>query len=221
MQQNWQTIIAVFLFAFAAIEFVIYKGFGKKAFLLAFVHWFTKLFHASRDIKEMLEGQNLAVTKQNELIFAALVKLEAIENEVRFNGGKYKLVDAIKDILYNQGLYASEREAALYIDAQPIFKTDINGGVTFVNAAWLEMVGCEDADQVMGMSYLIAVPDGDKDFVEKTSERFAKSPAPYHGDFIYKHIKTGELIKTNVRTQLIRDNNGKFVGTLGTVKILN
>ena len=221
MAQHWQSFIAISGFVFLVVEFIIYKGFGKKAFLLAFVHWLTKIFNANKEIQSMLVKQNEAVVKQNDLIYTALVKLESIENEVRFNGGKYKLVDAVKDILYNQSVYSSEREAALYIDPQPMFKTDNKGGVTFVNAAWLEMIGCDDENEVMGYSYLIAVPEESRDLVEKTSERFVRSPAPFHGDFTYKHLKTGELIKTNVRTQLIRDGKGTFVGTLGNVKILN
>ena len=213
--------MAVSAFIFVVLEFIIYKGFGKKAFLLAFVHWLSRIFRSNKVIQTMLIKQNEEIAMQRELIYSILVKMESVENEVKFNGGKYRLKDAVKDILYNQGVYSSEREASLYIDPQPIFKTNEVGKVTFVNAAWLEMVGCTDEEEMLGMGWMAAVPEESRDLAEKTSERFKNSPSPFHGGFVYKHLKTGVLIKTNVRTQLIRDGNGKFIGTLGTVQVLS
>lgn len=221
MATNWQNGIAIAAFVYLTVEFILIKGFGKKAFMLSALKWLAGMLASNREIKTLFQKQGEAMTGQQELIYSVLVKLESIENEVRFNGGKYKLVDAVKDILNNQAVQSSEREAAMYIDPQPMFKTDTAGRVTFVNAAWLDMVGCTDEEEVMGFGFLIVVPEENRDLVEKTAERFAKSPAPFHGRFVYKNLQTGKLVQTNVRTQLIRDQKNNFVGTLGTVTILN
>ena len=221
MVRDWQTSILILSFIYLTVEFILVKGFGKKAFLLSFFYWLRKLFIANIEIKTMLENQNKEVYAQKELMYSILVKLEKVENEVTFNGGKITLVDGLKEVLYNQAIYSSEREAAMYIDPQPMFKTDLSGRLIFVNAAWLDMIGCGDEEEVMGFGYLVAVPDENKDLVEKTSRRFSESPAPFHGDFTYQHLKTKQLIYTNVRTQLIKDGKGNFIGTIGTVKILN
>ena len=228
IQQHWTTFIGAMAFFYLTIEFVLIKGLGRKAFLLSFFYWIRKMVTSNREIKEMLQKKQEANIKRDEFMYgmAASIerierKIEKVQNEVTFNGGKITLVDGLKEVLNNQAIYSSEREAALYIDPQPTFKTDAAGRVTFVNKAYLDMVGCEDAEQLMGYSYLVVIPDENKDLVEKTAKRFAESPAPFHGDFTYQHLKTKEYIYTNVQTQLIKDVNRKFVGTLGIVTVIN
>lgn len=217
--KDWQQTISVLAFVYLTLEFIIYKGFGRKAFLLTFAKWCWSVLNSYSNIMRALEAQNKEQLATSALIYTICQKVERIDHETAFNSGS-SMKDAVIKMADNLAVYMSEREAELYIDPKPIFKTDKTGALVFVNAAWLELVGCNDEDEVIGFGYMVAIPENDKDMVEKQNVRFSKSPAPFHGEFTYQHMKSKEPIKTIMRTQLIKNRNNEYIGAIGTVKPL-
>ena len=69
-------------------------------------------------------------------------EVKNVKTEVQFNGGKYKLRDAVADIkqttetiLNNQAFTNEKQKAMMYIDSNPIFISNRDNDVIFVNAA--------------------------------------------------------------------------------------
>lgn len=210
---TWQSIVTALTILVLFFDFVI-KSTGKESPIISAFKWVKEKFKRKEDIRE--------------LMWKSLVKLEAIENEVKFNGGKYKLVDAVKDLQYSTGqiintlaIQSSEREADMYVANIPMYKTEGASNVTFVNAAWCEMVGCTDYNRMLGHGWKQAVMPFELERYDDFEKLFTHDLVPFYGEYSFRHLVTKQEIKTMVRTQVIKDGNNKPIGTMGTITILS
>ena len=177
--------------------------------------------------RNQLRQTQIRLQENNDLSYKILVKLESVENEVKFNGGKYKLVDAVKElksstdkIVNTLAIQASEREADMYVDPIPKYKTEGANKITFVNAAWCEMVGCTDYNRMLGHGWKQAVMPSELERMPEFQDQFEVELVPYYGEYSFRHLVTKKEIKTMVRTQVIKDKDGNAIGTMGTITIL-
>lgn len=202
------TIIAVITLIIVFSAFIS-KALAREYFLNDLYKYLKRSLTRSSRIEKSLE-------KNAELMLAMSTDINMLKHEIIFNGGKYRLKDAVGDILKAQSIYTSERISTLYIDDSPIYKTDCFANVTFVNAAWLDMVGCTNANEMMGKGYYRAIPKNQLEDIIHEQENIKGGPLPYFGKFIFQHLVTKQLIETTVRSQVINDNVGP-VGVIGTI----
>lgn len=128
-----------------------------------------------------------------------------------------KLISNIEKIDYLSG----KVDGSLYINPHPIFISNEKNEVTFVNAAWLEMTEMTDAKQALGMGWMSAIPDEDKERMEEIVDRYTKYPSEFKGIVTFKGLVTGKIVKANCRTNLIRDEENNIIMTFGLLQILH
>jgi PAS domain S-box-containing protein len=167
--------------------------------------------------------KKLESIESNQKIFSDEIK--KIKSEVQFNGGKYKLRDAVEDIKdltelisYNQAIISEKQRSMMYIDSNPIYIADKEGNWNFVNASLLEMLGYHDPKDIYGIGWMKAIPDEDIDKVEKEYIRDKSNQSPSFGQMRFKDGK-GNLVLVNRRTTLIYVNN-KLEEIMGTLTII-
>ena len=201
-----------------AVVVALAKALGKEEFLK---NIFTTLKASS-----LKRSRTEKATLENHKILLDLVEeVKGIKKEVRLmrneitmdgNGGEYFLKDAIGDMLGNQSQVESEAEAALYIFPIPTYKTDMNGDVTFVNAAYVKRMGAKNPAELLGTGYHRIIPDKNFDDYIKRLDQNKGHISPYYGDFEFKNLETGISFIDTVNSQLIY-RLGVSIGTIGIV----
>ena len=114
-----------------------------------------------------------------------------------------------------------EKELAAFgISTTPVFKVDSNGDLFYVNGAWLDMVGSNNADEMYGRGYLRVIPQEDIPSMNAQTDWMIKHPTSFNGKIRYKHLHTDQIINTYCRTNII-EHEGKVVEIIGRLEILN
>ncbi|GAA4887678.1 hypothetical protein GCM10023311_09330 [Flaviramulus aquimarinus] len=95
-----------------------------------------------------------------------------------------------------------------------IFETDMDGNFTFLNNAWEKYSGY-NIEKTLGKNFkdfLIGKNiEGDRDFHELFSKKQKRI------EFIFKHKKNNKSMWFELKSKLIKDNNGLPVGFIGTI----
>lgn len=121
---------------------------------------FKAIMEAMPSIREFFKG--ISKWWFNNAIFRAdvLKKLEVLQlqnneirDEVRMNGGKYKMRDAVQDLQEGQRVMMSEikhlrglRDISDKFDSKMNFKYDPEQGATFISESFLTAFGCKESD---------------------------------------------------------------------------
>lgn len=104
-------------------------------------------------------------------------------------------------------------------DPIPIYITNEKGEVTFVNAAWMEMTGFRDSEDVKGYGFMRCIPDEDVAKTKERGEMLRDHPSTFFGEVRFKNVQTGNLIITNCMRELVFNDKGCLVETIGRIYI--
>jgi PAS domain S-box-containing protein len=83
--------------------------------------------------------------------------------------------------------------------------SDINGNVSYVNAAGLKMMGLNSLEEAKRPNIEYVMP-GEVDRVKYTIYRALMEKGSWTGEFIYRHFKTGEAIPVHGTTMIVYDS---------------
>lgn len=179
--------------------------------------WFKNaIFQA--DVLLKLEQRQLADNLRD-------AKIDSILAEVRFNGGTYKLVDALKDIqadqkdaknqiLYLRGL----RDINDKFDPAFRFRYHPDKGCTFIAESFLRAFGCRESD-VLGFSYEEMVHADDVAEMRLKWNQAANKCTNYRDQQRIKSA-TGDYVVCMVLAEPIKDTEGKLVEFVGIIEVL-
>lgn len=178
--------------------------------------WFMTPIRILRDIQHIKEQQ-----------LKDTATLLSLENEIKYNGGKYTLKTAVKEIremvdtlLFNQELTKATLRASLYVCPDPIYIVDKDGRLTFVNAAYTRMVECTNPQELMGWGWLRVISEKNKNEMLEVVKMLKENPTPYSGKVTFKNWSTGADINTYCRSTVILDKDGKLVEMIGALEII-
>ena len=140
-------------------------------------------------------------------IYKAIKKLSEVVNRVDALELKISIVDA-------------KQLALIEMDPDPIFITDNESNVLYVNMSWLAMTGIRDVDHAKGKGYMQAIAIDYLPEFEKLVTRYLKHDSSFEGYIFFQHILTKEIIKTLCRSEPIYDVNKVLLGSIGRLLIL-
>lgn len=135
-------------------------------------------------------------------------------------GVKMSSIDSRVDkIELELSIERSSRIAALKAATDPVYIMNAEGDMIFANPAFMDMIGYNNAEDIYGKGYLMAIPAEDLERVEAISERLIDHPSSFEGKVRFQH-KDGSIVNTIVRSELIKDKNGVLIERLGRIFIL-
>jgi len=109
------------------------------------------------------------------------------------------------------------QHAVLRVYKNPIFRLNEKMEFNIVNPAFFEMTGFNDLQSVLGMRFMVAIPDEDAVRIEKIVEEAIKHPASYNKDIRIKHIITGVIVDAVCRMEPIRNEKGEVIEIIGQI----
>ena len=110
--------------------------------------------------------------------------------------------------------------ALLNIDKHPIFITNNEAEVEWVNRAWLEMTGIGTMDDALGFGFLSAIPVEDRDIVLEQGERIKNHPSNFVGEVRFRNVKSGKIINTWCISEVVYDHEDNFVNIIGRLYVV-
>lgn len=125
----------------------------------------------------------------------------------------------IDELVTDVEIIKSKQIAGFQIDSDPIFITDPEGKITYINTAYMQMVGFSDLKEAHGFGYMRAIPDEDKEMMEQRGELLEEHPAPFRGAVRFQNVNTGVIINTICKMDLVYDKD-RFIGTIGKLVIV-
>ena len=140
-------------------------------------------------------------------LYYALMRIKHVSERVDMLEIKVSVMDARQIALMNT-------------DPNPVFTTDIKGGLTFANMAWLAAMGYSDLNHAKGKGYMQAIPEEHREMVEKLTETQITHLASFEGIIPFQHIKTLVRFKAMCRTEPLLDKDNIWIGTIGRLLIL-
>lgn len=154
--------------------------------------------------------------------------LSAIENEVKYNGGKYTLKTVVKEIrelvdklIENGELSNAKLKATLAVANDPIFIMDAKGNMTFINSALCRTVECSSPEHLLGRGWESMIPPEEREERIRVAERYFQHPYPYSGPVVYRNLRTNEKINVYVRTTMVINNKtDEIIEIIGVWEIL-
>lgn len=111
----------------------------------------------------------------------------------------------------------SKLAALLDISPNPYYIINEEGEMTYANQAWVEKIGFKDDSEAYGLGYLRGVHPEDRADVSSQRKLLAKSPSSYNGIVRFRNLRTHEDIIMTCVSRVFKDNNGKVIGTIGTL----
>ena len=154
-------------------------------------------------------------------------KVTEIKSEVTYNGGTFKLRDALEannkktnEIFEMMSLIGTRVDTSFYLDDKPMFVTNLKGELLRANTAWEDITGGKE-EEMLGLNYMRAIPIEAHPAMNAERERLAANPTPYSGEVPFKNIKTKDVILTYCNTRLAITSNGaeEIWGTLKIISI--
>ncbi len=130
------------------------------------------------------------------------------------------LAQTTDQISYTVSLLKNQQLALFHIDKDPIFITNLKGEVTYVNPAFLDLTGFENAEESYGFGYTSAIHPDSRAEHEKLRAELVLHPSPYHGYIKLRNKKTGKVILTVCRTKLVYNLKNELVETIGRIYII-
>lgn len=159
---------------------------------------------------------------------AVNTKIEEIHNEVKYNGGKYKLVDAVVDLkkdteqlIIGQSLLEANQMAFFDSSTAPMFMNDQNNELCYVNSAWLKLTGVTTLDEVRGIGWLKVIPKEDREELLNIYKLNIQNPATFSGKVRFINLQTEKITNCYCQTSLVRNSTGQIVKSIGTIEILD
>lgn len=133
---------------------------------------------------------------------------------------RYKtLLDRVERLEIELSIEKSKGMAGLYVDPAPVFITNMKGEVIFVNPAWLEMTGLPSEKDAIGFGFMKVIPQEDREALEYQAELLMQHPGTWVGTVRFKHWKSKQIINTTCVTEVVHDRDGRFIETVGKLKI--
>jgi PAS domain-containing protein len=156
-------------------------------------------------------------------------KLQVVENEVKYNGGKFTLKLAVKEIreivdllVANDHLSHETLRASMYVANDPIYITNAKGEIIFFNASFSKWLECTDPNSLLGKAWLDnIIPKKDRAMMREMSNEFTMNPYPFSGIVSYCNMRTGDDMRAYVRSTIVKDIKGNLVEVIGTLETLN
>jgi hypothetical protein len=99
------------------------------------------------------------------------------------------------------------------------FKTCEEGYYEFITPLWSEITGL-GLEQAEGYGWINAVAEEDKDRVIKEWNNAISQEREFHMDYYIMNFKTNVKHKVHACTNVVRDDNGKPIKYLGTLKVV-
>jgi PAS domain S-box-containing protein len=118
-----------------------------------------------------------------------------------------------------QAIITSEQLAFYHISKNPIYIIDERGAITYVNPAWVNMAGFRDDREAYGLGYLRAVHPDDREELERQRAMLEKVQSSFQGVVRFKNLQTGAIIYADCSSELVYDDKGKVVKTIGILYI--
>lgn len=152
-------------------------------------------------------------------------KLQTIENEVKYNGGKYLLRDAVAQLKVTcEDTAALVRDLSLNqrvaeeIDNMMLFRMDATGYLLSANRAYLDYFGFKETD-VRGLNWENTIH---RNYLQEVQVKWARA-VQTHSEFLDTHIiKDGEGVGKRCTVRAIPiTTNEKLHGFYGTVTPLD
>lgn len=156
----------------------------------------------------------------------AMAAIKEVKEEVKYNGGKRTMVDAVKTIealiaeltISTKTFEATER-ASYEVSAHPMFENNAMGDLVYVNAEWEYMTGAT-FEEVRGAGWLKVIPKEDRaDLIEINK---SSVNTVFRGTVRFQHLKTGKITNTFcVTSPIFHPITGMLVKTIGMLKTLD
>ena len=118
------------------------------------------------------------------------------------------------------GVLKSKQMADFHTDVTPVFINNTKGELIYANRAWADLLGWKSVKDAYGKGYLKAVPPQDIEEMERQSQRLVDHPSSFDGEVRLMHRITKEYIYAICRTELIHDNKGNLVETIGRLYVI-
>jgi PAS domain S-box-containing protein len=129
------------------------------------------------------------------------------------------IVKIVNQFDTKQAITASELLAFYHIQKNPIYIIDERGAITYVNPAWVNMAGFRDDREAYGLGYLRAVHPDDREELERQRAMLEKVQSSFQGMVRFKNLQTGAIIYADCSSELVYDDKGKVVKTIGILHI--
>lgn len=166
------------------------------------------------------------MVKQNIVLEQMEKRLGSIESEVKYNGGKYKLTDAVKDIQIGQiemkgqlKENAAIRRAHELCSDKMSFWMDAEGRCTFISEAFLRHFGCQESD-VIAYNFENIVHDDDRHEMRLKWNKAIDTKTKYRDEQRIKKCGTGEFVKVLVKAEPV-EVDSVLKSFYGTIEIIN
>lgn len=111
-------------------------------------------------------------------------------------------------------------DAIIEIHRSPIYFTDADGGITYVNTAWIELTGFTNAEDAHGMGYMRAVSDEDEAEIMAINQNYYKHPTDLEGIVVFVNLRSKIRIPCKYRSRVVRNDEGKFIKGIGILEII-
>jgi PAS domain S-box-containing protein len=146
-------------------------------------------------------------------------KLDILTSKLSPNGGS-AIPDQLRRIEHAVMFQNARTQASLHMNPAPIFETDENGGVTFVNTSYKKMFGI-DSREAMGRGFINIIAEDARDEVTTKWFRAVKDKRTFDESCtLIDH--DGKRINTHVIAYVIRgEQNNDVLGHHGEVTILD
>lgn len=112
------------------------------------------------------------------------------------------------------------QDAIIEIHRSPIYFTDKDGGIIYVNTAWVEMTGFTNAEDAYGMGYMRAVSDEDEQDIMKINQTYYKHPTDIEGFVVFVNLRTKTRIPCKYRSKVVKNDKGEFIKGIGILEII-
>lgn len=127
------------------------------------------------------------------------------------------IVKDVRKLKYDSAVDKSKLLALIHISKNPFYIIDTKGLITDVNQAWVDLTGFKDDRDAYGTGYLRAVHPEDRAEIDRQRLMLSDTPTSFNGTVRFKNLKTGDVIICTCVSQTFQDENGKVVGTVGTL----
>jgi len=112
------------------------------------------------------------------------------------------------------------QDAIIEIHRSPIYFTDKDGGIIYVNTAWVELTGFTNAEDAHGMGYMRAVSDEDEQEIMQINQSYYKHPTDLEGIVVFVNLRSKIRIPCKYRSKVVNDDNGNFIMGIGILEII-
>jgi hypothetical protein len=160
-----------------------------------------------------------------------VVKVDRIQTEVTYNGGSITLAQVVKGvdkrqmemfekingIENKQAIKNNEDKGRREISDFPEFESTSDGRLIEVNKDWLDWLGVDNKNTILGTGYVKILTKKQKDLLEELDLIGTVQENDFDDIIEYQHYKTHKAMKGLVRATIIKDMNGVVVKVIGRI----